>query len=348
MGIWQFNVNMQELNWCEETYKIFDMVKRKDRPLKIKDYLNIIHLDDAFFITEKYNKHLNKEQEFSQVHKIITTKKIQKWIEIKCITTFDENGKALVSRGTIQDVTENKQNDIKMKEKDKQMMHQSRLAQMGEMISMIAHQWRQPLNAISLTSNNLKLKCMMDDIDKNTFEKELDLIEEYSQHLSKTIEDFRGFFKENKEKESTSLNTIVNNTLNIIRTSIETKNVKIITNLNSPEEFETYPNEVMQVVLNIIKNAEDAIVGNDMKDGLITISANYNISTKKKILTVEDNAGGIPLDIIEEIFVPYFSTKKEKDGTGLGLYMSKTIIEDHCSGKISAVNNDKGAVFTIE
>lgn len=229
----------------------------------------------------------------------------------------------------------------KVKEKDRQLLQQSRLAQMGEMISMIAHQWRQPLAAISVTSSNLSLKVMLDDIDNDEFEKELALISDYSQHLSKTIDDFRGFFKEDKQMEITSLDSIVNSTLSITKISIENKNIKLVTTLDSKNEFETYPSELKQVLLNLIKNAEDILLENKTKNPQITIQ------TKDNTLIVKDNAGGVPKDIIDKIFDPYFSTKKEKDGTGLGLYMSKTIIEEHCNGELSVTNDDFGALFKI-
>ncbi len=230
---------------------------------------------------------------------------------------------------------------------DQQMFHQSKLAQMGEMISMIAHQWRQPLNSISLTASNLKFKCIMDDINKELFEKELDLIDDYSQHLSKTIDDFRGFFRGNKEKETTSLNQIVNSTLDIVKISIDNKNIKIVTNLKCKDALKTYPSEIKQVILNIMKNAEDILLENNIKDPTITIESICNTSSNNQILIIRDNAGGIPNDIIDKIFEPYFSTKLEKDGTGLGLYMSKAIIEDHCDGKLSVSNDKDGAVFKI-
>ncbi len=144
--------------------------------------------------------------------------------------------------------------------KDKQLLQQSRLAQMGEMISMIAHQWRQPLNAISLTSSNLQLKCMLQDMDADFFDKELKLIDKYSQHLSKTIDDFRGFFKENKDKERSSLKKIVDDTIEMVKTSIDNKNITINMLTICDEEFLTFPNEIKQVILNILKNAEDALL----------------------------------------------------------------------------------------
>jgi len=211
---------------------------------------------------------------------------------------------------------------------------------------MIAHQWRQPLNAISLTASNLRFKCMVDDINSDEFEKELDLIESYSEHLSLTIDDFRGFFKENKEKEKTTIDEIVNSTLDIVKISVENKNIKINTDLNCNKELETYPSEIKQVVLNLIKNAEDVLLENEIKNATITIETLCKKDTK--ILVIKDNAGGIPENIIDKVFDPYFSTKKEKEGTGLGLYMSKTIIQDHCNGSLTVSNDDNGAVFKIE
>ncbi|MEA3553444.1 MAG: HAMP domain-containing sensor histidine kinase, partial [Campylobacterota bacterium] len=205
----------------------------------------------------------------------------------------------------------------------------------------------QPLNAISLTSSNLKFKCMMDDYDKDIFEKEIDLIDEYSQHLSTTIDDFRGFFKENKEKEKTSLEDIVKSTLGIVKISVETKGITINTDLQCDVKFETYSNEVKQVVLNLIKNAEDALLDNESKNPTITIQTLCDETKDIKTIIVKDNGGGIPDDIMPKIFDPYFSTKKEKDGTGLGLYMSKTIIEEHCGGRLSVSNDSDGAAFSI-
>ncbi|MCD4667715.1 MAG: ABC transporter substrate-binding protein [Sulfurimonas sp.] len=231
---------------------------------------------------------------------------------------------------------------------DQQMLNQSRLAQMGEMISMIAHQWRQPLNAISVTSNNLQLKCIMGEIDKEFFKKELGLIDDYSQYLSSTIDDFRNFFKDNKEKEITNLKKLVEGTLSLVTKSVENKNIKIITSFSCTHNIETFPNEVIQVILNIIKNAEDILFENNIENPTITIDTVCGVEHSKPSIIIKDNGGGIPDDIIQKIFNPYFSTKLEKDGTGLGLYMSKTIIEEHCGGKLSVTNDENGAVFIID
>jgi signal transduction histidine kinase/ABC-type nitrate/sulfonate/bicarbonate transport system substrate-binding protein len=230
--------------------------------------------------------------------------------------------------------------------KDQQLQAQSRLAQMGEMISMIAHQWRQPLTAISATTSNLKFKIMMGEIDKKVFEKEIDLIDNYTQHLSNTIDDFRGFFKEQTKKEKTTLVSIIKSTLDIVQVSVENKNIKIVKNFICQNEFETNVSEVKQVLLNLIKNAEDILLEKNIKNPTITIES--RCEGNKIFLSVRDNGGGVPPNIKDNIFDPYFSTKKVKDGTGLGLYMSKTIIEEHCGGKLNTYNDRDGAVFIIE
>jgi len=249
---------------------------------------------------------------------------------------------------TLQDKVKNEVE--KNRQKDQHIIQQSRLAQMGEMISMIAHQWRQPLAAISSTSTAINLKAKLHKLDEATIIDSSDKIIKYSQHLSTTIDDFREFFKSNKEKKDTTYSELIKSVLNIVQIAIENKNIKIITNLNCKNTFNTYPNEVKQVILNLIKNAEDVLVEKNIKNPMI------RIETVNSILTISDNGEGISKDIMDKIFDPYFSTKIKKDGTGLGLYMSKTIIEDHCNGKLSVENKEiinqdgtssNGAVFSI-
>jgi len=226
--------------------------------------------------------------------------------------------------------------------KEKTIEQQSRLAQMGEMISMIAHQWRQPLAAISSTSGAISIKAQQDKLDSSTAIKLSDNISQYSQHLSTTIDDFRNFFKADKQMAKTTYTEIVDSILGIIESSILSQEIEIDKVLNSTVVFDTYANETKQVVLNLIKNAEDVLIEKETKNPKISIH------TVGNVLTIRDNAGGIPDSIIDRIFDPYFSTKTKKDGTGLGLYMSKTIIEDHCGGELSVYNDTDGAVFTIK
>ncbi len=229
--------------------------------------------------------------------------------------------------------------------KDQQLQQQSRLAQMGEMISMIAHQWRQPLAAISATSGAINLKSQLDKLDKDTAIELSTKISNYSQHLSSTIDDFRDFFKSNKEKREANYDEIIQSVLGIVEISITNKNIKIIKELNSKDKFNSHPNELKQVILNLIKNAEDVLIEKEIKNPIIHIKT-YK-QEDKNILEISDNGGGVPEKILSKIFDPYFSTKTKKDGTGLGLYMSKTIIEEHCQGTLEVYNNEDGAVFKI-
>jgi C4-dicarboxylate-specific signal transduction histidine kinase len=233
-----------------------------------------------------------------------------------------------------------------LRQQEQRILQQSRLAQMGEMISMIAHQWRQPLSAISATTSNLTLKVMMDEMDKKEFGEEIERIGSYAQHLSKTIDDFRGFFKEEKEKEYISLDSLVHQTLDIVKVSLDHANIEVNLTLNASKEIKTHATEIKQVLLNLIKNAEDVLIEHKVHNPLIMIETSID-EKQRHILRVKDNGGGIPADILDKVFDPYFSTKLEKDGTGLGLYMSKTIIEDHCQGELTVENSDDGALFTI-
>jgi len=249
------------------------------------------------------------------------------------------------------DVTEENRLKKEHQKQEQQMLQQSRLAQMGEMISMIAHQWRQPLGAIAATVLNMKLHFEFEHFNLETqkgrdecqlfLKEKFTNIEDYVKNLTTTIDDFRNFYKPNKKRVKSSLQEVVAKTLKIIRTSIETDNIEIVEVYNDEMPFEIYENEMMQVLLNIFNNAQDNFKENTRTHPQITITANENT------LLICDNGGGISNEIIGKIFDPYFSTKNEKNGTGLGLYMSKVIIEEHHLGSLSAFNSDEGACFKI-
>jgi PAS domain S-box-containing protein len=237
-------------------------------------------------------------------------------------------------------------NEVKKnREMDHRLLQQSRLAQMGEMISMIAHQWRQPLSAISVTSGALSRKAKKQTLDFETSIELSDKISGYAQHLSETINDFRNFFKPNTGKGEISYDEIVQAVLEIIGVSIANKNIEIRQNLQCHVAFPCYPNELKQVLLNLLKNAEDALIEHAPDRPCIKISTYEHQG--KYLLEVEDNGGGIAAKDMKYIFDPYFSTKQDKNGTGLGLYMSKTIVEEHCNGELRTKNGSEGALFTV-
>ena len=254
--------------------------------------------------------------------------------------------------GVYSDITEHKRLEQEAIKRDAQLVQQSRLAQMGEMISMIAHQWRQPLSAISSTSMNLQLQIELEKYDLNTidgqakqnenFSTRLKDIDGFVQNLTTTIDDFRNFYKPSKKQNTVKLDLISIKALAIMKPSLIKHNINVIENYCCNDNLEIFTNEVVQVVLNILKNAEDNFLEKDIKDPCI------KIITNDKVLAICDNGGGIPEDIIDKIFDPYFSTKNEKNGTGLGLYMSKMIIEEHHDAKLEVANTSDGVCFTIK
>ncbi|MEA3384015.1 MAG: HAMP domain-containing sensor histidine kinase [Campylobacterota bacterium] len=234
----------------------------------------------------------------------------------------------------------------KVIEQEEIMIAQSRHAAMGEMISMIAHQWRQPLSVIAMGANNIIADIELDMLDEKALHDGSMKILEQTQELSKTIDDFKNFFRPIKTVEDIYPEDIFNDAFNVIGKSLQNNEIVVIKEFKNGKKIKTYSRELMQVFINIIKNAKEVLVENKIKDKkiYITIKDTENLIE----ISICDNAGGIKPDIIDKIFNPYFSTKHEKNGTGLGLYMSKTIIEKHLHGKIEVRNSNDGACFTIK
>lgn len=238
----------------------------------------------------------------------------------------------------------------KNKLQQEKIFEQSKLAQMGELISMIAHQWRQPLATISATSIDLQLKIdfgtlefkeKKEKLNKQVLVKSLGKIDALVQNLSTTIDDFRNFYKPNKTFTLISFKDLNIKAMNIIEASLLSSGIEIITLYKSEEKIKVFENEMIHVLLNILKNAQDNFQENSIK------SPTIKITTEATSITIYDNGGGIAPEVLEKIFNPYFSTKDEKNGTGLGLYMSKTIVEKHHKGEILAYNHEYGVCFEI-
>jgi len=245
---------------------------------------------------------------------------------------------------------------VEREQEQSYLFKNSRMAQMGEMISMIAHQWRQPLAAIAANAMNTKMVIELEKFDLSKEEdreefnlyimEHLEQINVYVQTLSTTINDFRDFYKPDKQVTVTLLQQPVEKALNIVSESFARDNIEIIEKYDSNIILEIHENEMMQVVLNIMKNAQDNFHEKEVENQKITLSTKDE--KDKTVLEICDNGGGVPEEIKAKIFDPYFSTKHEKNGTGLGLYMSRTIIETHHHGKFSVHNTNDGACFVIE
>ena len=243
-----------------------------------------------------------------------------------------------------------------LKRKENLMAEQTKLAAMGEMLGNIAHQWRQPLNIISMSSSNLKLKNDIGELCSSTLSESLSLILRTTNHLSDTIDTFNDFLKTDKEKSFFNINENIKNSISLVDSFFKNFNIDIILELEEGIFINSVANEFSQAFINILNNAKDAIVLNlkDDENGLIKIKT-------KKIdnfieISILDNAKGIEKDILNKIFEPYFTTKHKYQGTGLGLYMTRKIINSSMGGEITVqnkkfVHNQKkyeGAEFKIK
>ena len=233
-----------------------------------------------------------------------------------------------------------------IRKKDEYMVQQARMAQMGEMIAMIAHQWRQPLASIATISANIQLDLALDkEIKKEFLEHELEAIVNRTALLSKTIDDFRNFYNTSNQQNTFNLEKTIEQAIEILSPAITHADVTVAFNSDLEREIVSFESELIQVIMNIIKNAIDVL---KTKEQSRKIHVRAYQDERSAYILIEDNGGGIDEKIISRIFEPYFSTKKEKNGMGLGLYMSQLIINEHCKGELTVHNSSLGAVFTIE
>lgn len=233
----------------------------------------------------------------------------------------------------------------KNREKEQVLVQKSRFIALGEMISNIAHQWRQPLSELSSILMYIKFKHSINALDDETMVKKSKEADKVLDYMSHTIDDFRNFFMPKKEKETFFLYGIIDSVMTIVSSSLTNYNIKVDINLDMNTQVTTYLNEYEQVVLNILKNAKDVLIEKNIKKPIIKISAED--TGKCIVLYIEDNGGGITVEPKSKIFEPYFSTKDDSDGTGIGLYMSKVIVDKNMKGKLKVSNTKKGARFAI-
>lgn len=235
----------------------------------------------------------------------------------------------------------------KNEEKQRFLFWQSRMASLGQMLANIAHQWRQPLTELHLTLFNMKKASINNNEERiqELYVQSKSLISS----MSSTIEDFTNFFNPQKDKKNFEIRNAINEALFILKKVIEIENINIQINIPNNYKIIGIPNELSQVIVNLIQNSKDAFIQNNTKNRIIIVSVKDEEKESKKyvLLEIKDNAGGISKKNIERIFDPYFTTKHKSQGTGLGLFMSKMIIEKSLEGELTHKNCDDGSIFTI-
>ena len=281
---------------------------------------------------------------------LFLSKKIQNIFQYYSKNLEDSNKKLHILNEKLEQKV-NKQVSI-LRQKDALLNQQSKLAAMGEMLGNIAHQWRQPLSAISSLASGIRVKKEFAAISEEELDKNLESIVTSTKILSRTIDDFRNYYSKDKEVKKFKIENTINNVLSLISANLQNKEIELNFDINDIDIY-SYENELIQVLLNILNNAKDALI-NISNPKYVFISAKEH--KEHVFIEIYDNAGGIDKDIMSRIFEPYFTTKFKSQGTGIGLYMTKNIIDSNLKGQIEVENKSfkylnqefKGALFRIK
>ena len=344
MGYWELDIKNYSGKWSEMLFEIFELSPNKDM-ITPDTYIKYIFEEDKEKAKKVLDNTIKHNKPYKLNYRIKTKNDHAKYIYEEADLEFDKNGNPSKLFGYTIDVTEKSLIQEQLIVNNEIMLMQSRQAAMGEMISLIAHQWRQPLTIISMDMNNIYLSIQLKEkISTQELEKHVQSVNKQVKHLSQTIDDFRDYFKPNKEKEKREISYIVDGARKIMSSSLKNNNIEFIIQIEDDYTIHTYPNEVLQVLLNIINNAKDILKDNNDFNAKIILRT----FEKKDNFFIEicDNGGGIPKDAIDKIGTQYFTTKGNI-GTGLGIYMSKKILEEHLDGSLSWKNISGGACFTI-
>ena len=350
IGDWRLDTSTMKAYWSDEILKIFGM-KKVPKELGPEFLKTIMHPDDWNCFEESMTKAIKEDSEHHCVYRIIRPiDKKEVWVDCR--------GKRSTSKkhiyGTIQDITKRKNLEKEKQHQEALLYQQSKMAAMGEMIGNIAHQWRQPLSIISSTATGAKVQNELDLLTKDNINSYLDSINNTAQHLSRTIEDFRTFFDPKDDSFSKfNIKDTIEKSLNLVSAQFTSKDIIIIKDIEEIE-ISSLENELIQALVNILNNAKDALLENNKEKEKFIFIDIYK-KNEKLFIKIKDNAKGVPKDIIDRIYEPYFTTKHKAQGTGIGLYMTRDIITNLLAGSIIVKNkefkykdiNYIGAEFTI-
>jgi PAS domain S-box-containing protein len=370
LGSWEYDLRKKRISFSKELYRICDLTPGGKR-LSFKDILKVVHPDDLNLVKIAIETAYRSRNPFSFFHRIVRPNGTSRILHSQGKIVVGAKGDPVRMIGTAHDVTARKRTEEVLKskhkalkefnlilerrvreevdknrEKDFLLIRQSRQAAMGEMIGNIAHQWRQPLTTISLLIQDLAENYSYGGFTREYLDKTIDHAMQVIQFMSRTIDDFRNFFKPDKQKEPFLIAEAIRKTISFTGSGLRDKKIHVDLETDDTLYIVGYPNEYAQVLFSIINNAKDALLEKKVEYPSICIKASSDQG--KVLVTVADNAGGIPEDLMDKIFEPYFTTKELGKATGVGLYMAKTIIEKHMGGKLSARNISGGAEFRIE
>ncbi len=331
-------LNSKNKEFITANKKCCEIFAMSIKELAKNDYEKMTYEEDLFR-SHEFNVDLysNDFEDITIEKRYILKNKEMIWVKLSAKKAKDEQGDENYTILVIEDITEQKNLELQKIEQSKLYLQQSKMISMGEMIGNIAHQWRQPLSVISLIATGIKLKNEMNLLEKEDLIEGMDKINHTTQHLSKTIDTFRNFFKSSNSKLWFNLESIFSNNEHLLLAPFLNDDIEIIIKIDDVRLF-TLENELVQVFLNILNNAKDALKSKQKGKKYIFIRA-YK-ENKDVIILFKDNAFGLEKEILNRVFEPYFTTKHKSSGTGVGLYMSEEIISKHMHGSLEVSNEE--------
>ncbi len=383
-GLWNWDIKADTL-YLSPRWK--EMIGYKEDELEnlLSDWSSRVHPDDLQKAMADVQAHLDKKSDYYiNEHRLRCKDGSYIWVLARGKALFSEDGEPIKMTGFHTDITERKRleeellglsqqlsselevsiskesklkhTNLELEQKllgeieeirsqNELLMIQSRHAQMGEMMSMIAHQWRQPLGVLSMSVNNLLVDVELELIEPDTLKEELQEMNNQLEHLSQTIDEFRNFFREDKKRESVSVSEVFESALGVIGKTLQSEKISLERDFEPLPKLNIFTRELEHVFINLLTNAKEAMAKTPSAKRSIWVKMYQEL--EDVMIEVCDSGSGIDEQILDKIFEPYFSTKDEKNGTGLGLYMSKMIIEKHFCGTLSVSSSCEGSCFKI-
>ena len=363
VGSWRMDLKEGKVFWSDETYRLYDLPPG-GMSLTPESFLEFVHADDKEAVEKAMQSALENKEPREIEYRIVTVRGNVKTLSSKAKPIMDENGEVSAFVGVNHDISEIKEAQRKLEEyknelellvsqeiakrmeQEQILIQQSKLAAMGEMIGNIAHQWRQPLNTLGLQIQDIADAYDFGELNEAYLQKSVKESMRVIEKMSNTINDFKDFFKPDKKKSDFAVREALDEAVPIIDASLRNNFITLEIEIIEDCTVHGFMNEYSQVLLNMINNAKDALKKCERRDKTIRIVVDKDEEGRSRV-RIYDNGGGIPEEIMDKIFDPYFTTKHKAEGTGIGLYMSKMIIERNMQGTITAQNEGEGALFTI-
>ena len=339
MGNWVYDIDVDELWWSEEVYRIFDLLPNEFNA-SYQEFLNRVHPEDRDLVDSTNRRIIKDEKTYSIDHRIILPDGTLRTVHQECKTFYNEQGKPQKLRGIVQDITERKQSEEKLKIYQQQLLHAEKISSMGKLSASIAHEINNPLFGIRNVLERTRMCVPLEEVD----ERFIDMAISETDRIAKLTRRLNHFFSPTREnKEPVQINQVLEETTLLTQKELQDRNIKIKTQYSDTlPEVSAIPDQLKQVALNLFQNAMDAIPETGGQ-----ISLRTYVQDSHLYFTVRDNGIGMDEETRKDIFEPFFTTKSKTEGTGLGLWVTHSIVQSHGGDIEVKTQSGKGTAFTI-